>query len=232
MDNHNIERHHLSAEFSSLLTTLGNLLERCANVDNLKKFLQLYSHPLYPEKLYVEPNIYRNAETVSDIIFVLLPTYINFMNRCLLQEIVNRFGNDECRHHNQKYEELFERCGGKLRHHPTPVTDDDIEQCTGRKQLKVSFDGNVNNTTPQDVQAVQGAIMQASGIGQAGLVFASPDPGNSVIFNFLIPYSCVELFRELTDDDLTILAAAGITKVQAEDFEITDIRKHTTDTRL
>ena len=68
MDSHDIDprkRHHLSAEFSSLLTTLGDLLQRCANVDKLRKFLQLYSHPLYPETLYIEPNVYCNAEIVT-----------------------------------------------------------------------------------------------------------------------------------------------------------------------
>ena len=229
MDDHDIdrgERHHLSAEFAMLLTTLGNLLQKCANVDTLRTFLQLYSHPLYPEKLYIEPHILRNAKTASDIISGLLPTYINYMDHYLLQEIVNRFGNEECRHHYQEYQRIFQKLGKRLRHHPAPVTDHGIEQRTRQKRLQASVKGDSNKTTPQDVQAVKGAIMQASGIGEAGLVLANQGPGNSVIFNFLIPYSCVELFRELSDNDLTMLATAGITKVQVEDVEIAVIRKH------
>ena len=229
MDDHDIdqrERHHLCAEFAILLTKLGNLLEKCTKVDTLRTFLQLYCHPLYPEKLYIETRIVCNAKTASDIIFGLLPTYINFMDHYLLQEIVNRFGNEECRHHYQEYQGIFQKFVKRLRHHPAPVTDDDIEQCTRQKRLKVSVKGDANKTTPQNVQAVKGAIRQASGIGQAGLVLANQGPGNSVIFNFLIPYSCVELFRELSDNGLTMLATAGITKVQVEDMEIAVIKKH------
>jgi len=127
------------------------------------------------------------------------------------------------------YKQTFQMSVRKLRHHPAPVTDDIIEQCSSQKRLKVSVDGDVNRTTPQDMQTVQGAITQATGIGQAGLVYANQDPGNSVIFNFLIPHSFVELFNELCNDDLTILASAGITNIQVEELDIAVIKAQTTE---
>ena len=221
-------RYHLSGEFSILLSTLGNLLQQYTDVHSLKNFLRYFSHPLYPEKLYIEPCVYCDATTASDVIFSLTPMYINFIHHYLLQEIVDKFGNEECKHHYQKYEQTFQRSVRKLRHHPAPVTDDIIEQCSSQKRLKVSVDGDVNRSTPQDMQTVQGAITQSTGIGQAGLVYANQDPGNSVIFNFLIPHSFVELFNELCENDLTILASAGITNIQVEELDIAVIKTHTT----
>ena len=220
-------RYHLSGEFSMLLSTLGKLLQQCTNVDSLKNFLRFFCHPLYPEKLYIEPNVYCDAKTASDVILSLTPMYINFIHHHLLQEIVDKLGNDDCKHHYQKYKQTFQRSVKKLWHHPAPVTDDNIEQCSSQKRLKVSVDGDVNRTTPQDMQTVQGAITQATGIGQAGLVYANQDPGNSVIFNFLIPHSFVELFNELCDDDLMILASAGIRNVRVEELDIAVIKTHT-----
>ena len=222
-------RYHLSGEFAMLLSTLGNLLQQCTNVDSLKNFLRFFCHPLYPEKLYIDPNVYCDAKTASDVLLSLTPMYINFIHHYLLQEIVDKLGNDECKHHYQRYKQTFQRLVRKLRHHPAPVTDDNIEQCSSQKRLQVSVDGDVNRTTPQDMQTVQGAITQATGICQAGLVYANQDPGNSVIFNFLIPHSFVELFNELCDNDLTTLACAGITNIQVEELEIAVIKTHTTE---
>lgn len=225
------ECHHISAEFSTLVCALGCLLQQCTDINILKTFLRCYCHPLYPEKLYIEPHIYSNAKTASDILLNLIPTYINFMDHHLLREIVDRFGNEECKSHYGKYEQNFRKFVKKLRHHPAPVTDNGIEQCTSQKRLKVYVDDDVNKTTPQTVQTLQNAIMQATGIGQTGLALASQCVGNSVVFNFLIPHSCAELFSELCDHDLTILAMAGITKIEVEELVITVTKKHTTKPR-
>ena len=229
MGGYNIDpekRYHLSSEFSMLLCTLGNLLQQCTNADRLKNFLRLFSHPLYPEKLYIEPNVYCDAKTASDVIFSLTPMYINFIHHYLLQEIVNQFGNDECKQHYQVYEQTFQKLVGKLQDHPAPVSDDIIEQCSSQKVLKVAVYGDDKRTTPQNIRTVQRAITQATGIGQAGVVYANQDPG---IFNFLIPHSCVELFNELCDDDLTILSSAGIINIQVEKLDIADMQKYTTE---
>ena len=172
-------RYYLSGEFAMLLSKLGNLLQKCTNVDSLKNFLRLFSHPLYPEKLYIEPHVYCNAKTAGDILFSLTPMYINYIHRYLLREIVEKFGNDECKQHYQKYDQTFKRLVSKLRHHSAPVTDDDIEQCSNQKRLKVSAEGDVNRTAPEDMQTVQGAITQATGIDPAGIVYANQDTGRA-----------------------------------------------------
>ena len=49
------------------------------------------------------------------------------------------------------------------------------EQFSGQKGLKVTTSGDVQATTPHDLQRVQ-ATMQATGISPAGQVFAHQDP--------------------------------------------------------
>ena len=169
---------HLNVEFLKMLDTVGNLLEMRTSVDTLKKFLQCYSHPLYPEKRYIDPRVYREAKTVRNVLFSLCPQYINFMQSYDLEEIVHEFGNDECKHHFLRYKHMFQRSVHKLRDDLAPVTDEEIEQYSGRNRLKVTTSDDVTATTPHDLLTVQGAIEQATGVGQAGQVFAHQDPGD------------------------------------------------------
>ena len=220
--------HNLSANFARMLRVVRNKLNECTTVDTLKEFLELYSHPLYPEKLYVEPHVYRNAKTVADTIHSLFPQYMNYMDHYILENIVEQFGNEECRKYFQEYRELFQRSMRKLRGHPAPVTDEEIEQSSGQKRLKVTTSGDARTTTPHDLHTVQEAIEKATGVSRAGQVYAHQDPGNSVTFTLLIPDCVVQLFQELCGEDLIVLADAGITRIQVEDVEILDIHKYTT----
>ena len=222
------KRHRLSAEFSTTLDVVGKKLNECTNVEVLKTFLKHYCHPFYPDKLYVEPHVYHNAETVADIVSSLVPKYINYMHYYTLEMIVDKFGDDECKKCIQEYEQLFQRSVRKLRDHPAPMTDEEIEQSSGQKRCKVTISGDTNSTTPQDLHTVQEAIEQATGVGRAGQVYAHQDPGNSVTFTLLIPDCVVQLFHELCDEDLTVLADAGITRIQVADLEIIDIHKYIT----
>lgn len=215
--------HHLSAEFSKLLCTLGNLLDKCTNVNELKQFLQFYSHPLYPEKRYIEPHVYCHAKTVKEIMLGLFPHYINYVQHYLLKEIVDGYGTDVCRECFHKYEQSFSRFFGKLQNHPAPMTDEEIENRSGQSRLRVTKSGDTNATKLEDIQSVQQAIYQTTGINATGQVFAHQDPGNSVIFTFLIPNCVIQLFIEMSDEDVDILAAAGITQMQVEEAEIMNI---------
>jgi len=123
--------HNLCAEFAKMLTDMGNKLNDCTDVDTLKKFLKFYSHPLYPEKRYVEPHVYCDAKTVEDIVSSLFPEYINYMQHYILDKIVDIFGNEECKVCLQKYKQFFQRSMRALRGHPAPVTDEKIEQFSG-----------------------------------------------------------------------------------------------------
>ena len=219
------EGHHLCAEFSKLLRTLGTLLDKCTNVDDLKAFLCFYSHPLYPNKHYIEPHVYYDAKTVKDIVFCLFPHYINYMEHYLLKEIVNEYGTDVCREHFCQYEQSFLKLFGKVRHHPAPVTDEEIENSIGQSRLRVMTPGDPNATNLQDIQRIQHAIHQTVGTHSTGQVFARQDPGNSIIFTFLIPDCIVQLFHELSDEDRNILAEAGVTKIEVEEWDIVIVKK-------
>ena len=165
---------------------------------------------------------------MEDIVSSLFPEYINYMEHYILNEIVDKFGNEECKEWLQKYEQFFQRSVRKLRDHPAPVTDKEIEQFSGRIRLKVTTSGDARATTPHDLHTVQEAVEQATGVSRAGQVYAHQDPGNSVTFTLLIPDCVVQLFHELCDEDLTVLADAGITRIQVEDLEIVGISRYTT----
>lgn len=220
-------KHHLCAQFAKLLKTLGNLLNECTDVKDLKAFLQFYSHPSYPDKRYIEPQVYCDAQTAADVISCLFPSYINYMAHYLLKEIVAEYGTHVCKECFQKYEDLFDSLVGKLGDHPAPVSDNEIEQLRGQRKLKVYLPGSVDETTPQNVQNVQKAIEQTTGINRVGQRFAFQDEGNSIIFTFLIPDCVVQLFHEFSDDDLNLLAKANITKIQVEETETSDTEMYT-----
>ena len=222
------ERSDLSAEFSTTLTDVGNMLNECTDVGTLKKFLNFLSHPLYPEKRYVEQHVYCNAKTVEEFFSSLFPQYINYMEYTILDKIVDKFGNEKCKECLLKYKHLFQRSVRKLRNHPASMTDEEIELSSAQKRLRVTTSGDARATTPHDLHTVQGAITEAIGVGQAGQVFVCHKSSQSVTFTFLIPHCMVLLFHELCDEDLTVLADAGITRIQVGDLEIVNICKYTT----
>ena len=137
--------HHLSGEFAKMLFIVAALLEKCTNVDVLKEFLKFYSHPMNPDKLWIEPHVYRDAKTVRAVLFSLFPLYINYMEHYILEVIIDKFGNDECRDPFLQYEQMLKRSVSKLREHPAPLSDEEIEQSVGQKRLKVTISGTVQD---------------------------------------------------------------------------------------
>ena len=220
--------HKLSAKFSCLLSTLMDLFDKYADVSKLIRFLNNYSDPMFPEETYVHPSVYEDAQTAGEVISRLKPRYINYVQYHFLDEIIDFVGNDECKKHFDEYVQIFKRLVIKLRHHPAPITDDEIESSIGQKPLKVTQTGDVNATTPQDVQNTQEAIENATGVSRNAQVYARQDGAFSVIFTFLIP-ECVEYrFHELSEADLTLLANAGITKIEVGELEIENISQYCT----
>ena len=222
------KRHKLSAKFACLLTTLTDLLNKCADVSKLKKFLNNYCDPMCPEEIYVHPSVYEDAQTAGEVISRLKPRYINYMQYDFLEEILDLFGNDECKYHFDEYVQTFKRLVRKLRHHPAPITDEEIECSIGQKAIQVTRTGDMNATTPQHIHLTQEAIQKATGIDRKAQVYARQDGAFSVIFTFLIP-ECVEhRFHELSEADLTLLADAGITKIEVGELEIKSISQYCT----
>ena len=74
-------------------------------------------------------------------------------------------------------------------------------------------------------------MKQATGISTSSQVFSGWNDSTSVLLVFLIPETVTDIFHHLCAEDLTILANAGITKIQLEDLEIVDISKHKTNTK-
>ena len=207
---------------------MKKLFNKCVDVGELKEFLNNYSDPMFPEETYIEASVYENAETAGEVISRLKPLYINYMHYYFLDEIIDIFGNDECRKHFDEYVKTFKSIVGKLRHHPAPITDEEIECSIGQTSLKVTQTGDVNATTPQDIQNTQEVVEKASGVSKVAQTYAGQDPGSSVIFTFLIP-ECVEhRFHELSEADLSLLADAGIKKIEVGELEIDNIRQYCT----
>ena len=220
--------HKLSAKFARLLSTLRQLLNKCADVNILKEFLDDYSDPMFPEETYVHRSVYEDAKTAGEVISRLKPRYINYIHYVFLGEIIDVVGNDECKKHFDDYVQTFKRSVRKLRHHPAAIADEEIEVSIGQIVLKITRTGDVNATTLQDIQISQEAIERATGIGRMAQVYARQDPAFSVIFTFLIP-ECVEhRFHELSKVDLNLLADAGITKIVVGELEIVNISQYCT----
>ena len=222
------KRRKLSAKFAYLLTTLSKLFNKCVDVSELKEFINNYSDPMFPEETYIQSSVYEEAQTAGEVISRLNPRYINYMQYQFLDDIIGLYGNDDCKKHFYKYVQTFKRLVRKLRHHPAPITDEEIECSIGQKPLKVTRTGDVNATTPQDVQNTQEAIEKATGVSRVAQVYARQNGAFSVIFTFLIP-ECVEhRFHELSEADLTLLANAGITKIEVGELEIENISQYCT----
>ena len=224
--------HKLSGNFAYLLTTLSDLINECADVSKLKKFLNNYSDPMFPEETYVQPSAYEDAQSAGEVISRLKPRYINYIHYHFLGEILDKFGNNKCRKHFDEYVQTFKRLVRKLRHHPAPITDEEIDCSIGQKPLKVTRTGDVNATTPQDIQNTQEIIEKATGVSKVAQTYARQDGAFSVIFTFLIP-ECVEhRFHELSKVDLTLLADAGIKKIEVGELEIDNISQYCTRVKI
>jgi len=93
--------------------------------------------------------VYRDVQSVRGVLFFMYDEHINYANPHILYEIADRFGNAECKHVCEKYQETFKSFVKKCPDHPAPTTDEDIEPCSSRR-LETSASANVDETS-QDV---------------------------------------------------------------------------------
>ena len=221
------ETHHLSREFASMFSDVTDLLDKSVDMAKLKDFLDCYSHPLYPEQLYVNPKTYKDANTTKQLIKSLCPQFINFMHYYLLEDIVRKFGCDKAIEILQQYTSLKYSRKRKLNSLPGPVTDGEIEQFHGTKKLKVQVEGDSSNVTVEIIDELQKALEKATGIKRAFITYGFHDPG-SVLLTFLIPETILHLFDEPNTEDLAILADSGVMKLEADEVVIDNIQKYST----
>ena len=111
----------------------------------------------------------------------------------------------------------------KLSDLPSPLTDQEVEQSSGVKKLKVGAKGDYTETTVGNIEDIQQALEKATGIKRTFLVYASHDPGRSIILSFLIPENISHILRELRTGDLTILADSGVLRLEHPPHELISV---------
>ena len=225
------EKHDLCQKFASVFRRIIKIMNTLVDVEDLKDFLDLYCHPLYPEQNCIDPRVYRDAKTPRELLKSLSPQFINYMNYYILEGIVKEFGCDEGKQLLEEYKCTLKSKNQerkrKLEDLPDPVTDSEIEQSWRLKRIKVTLNEQMEEATFETMQDTQTALQAATGIDKANIVYASCDPG-SVILNFLIPESICHVLHELSEEDLAILAVAGVLKLRIDEFVIENIQKYAT----
>ena len=220
------ETHHLSSDFANMFSNITDLLDKSVDMAKLKDFLDCYSHPLYPEQLYVNPKIYKDANTTKKLIKSLCPQFINFMHYYLLEDIVRKFGCDRAKKVLQQYTDQYSH-KKKLSDRPGPITDGEIEQFHGARKLKVQVEGDTSDATVETISKTHKALEMASGIIKAVITYAFYDSG-SILLTFLIPASISHIFHELNAEDLAILADSGVMSLEIDEVVIDNIQKYST----
>ena len=216
----------MSTKFARTVESVADHLNRSTVAEDLKRFLSAVCDPLIPEKMFIERTVYESKCTTKDVIYSLIPHYINYISYVLLEEIIDTFNNQEARVVLNDYIRDIRKC--RLRELSPPTSDEEMDDFQGRKELKVTIDDDEENITVDDVHRVTRAVEQATGIPKSSQVFTASNASNSVLLVFLIPETVTDIFHHLCAEDLTILANAGITKIQLEDLEITNISKYIT----
>ena len=216
-------------EFAVVLTKIVKQLNKTADVEDLKDFLELLCHP-HTGQRYINIKLYAHCVTPRDIIKALVPQYINFMHTHLLRRIVKSFGNEQSVTLLKQYEDNFP-CKKPLKRMRDPLTFEETEDCDGSKRLKTvcNWHTNVDNTTREDVERMRQIISRNTGINEIVIVFAHQTPG-SVIFTFLIPEMVVSSFSNLDDDSQRDLAKHGILRIEVNNVVI-DLQSLQTETK-
>ena len=217
------EKWRVCSYFTTLLDRIKKLLKKHVKPKDLVGFLRLHCHPLYPEKLYVDPKILQHVKSVSKVMESLVPDYINYMETGLLEAIVERF---ECKKAQTLLQQYHDRYPDfrQLRDMPNPIPDERLDQ-TRREMLRAKCEGHFDNARAVDVKRIQTSIEGATGIDHRFVTPAQHSEG-SFILTFLIPESVRGVFHELCDEDLELLAMAGIVELKFNDFVISDIQEY------
>ena len=217
------------ANFARTVDVIAEQLNKSIPVNKLKRFLSVLCHPLMPENNFITRSVYEQKCTTEDVIFSLIPQYINYLSFSLLEEIIDTFDNREAKTALNAYKRETRKF--RLRELSPPVSDDEIDDFQGQKRLKITVDVDEDKATVDDVHSVTGAVEQATGISRSSQIFTAWNDSTSILLVFFIPETVTDIFHHLCTEDLTILANAGITKIQLEDLEIANISRHMTNTK-
>ena len=173
------ETHHLSSGFASMFSDLTDLLDKSVDIAKLKDYLDCYSHPMYPEQLYVDPKTYKDATTTKQLIKSLCPQFINFMHYYLLEDIVGKFGCDKAKKVLQEYTGQKNSRKRKLKDLLGPIMEE-IEQFHGTKKLKIEVERDTSDATVKTISETQEARKKATEINRAVITYGFHDKLNSL----------------------------------------------------
>ena len=119
------------SEFAEMLTKVTELLDESTDLETLKCFLDLLSHPRTFQP-YINIKLYEHCRTPQEIVKALHPQYINHLNTYLLRQIVNKFGNEQSKTLLKEYEDnsLRKKPLKKMR---LQTSDEEMEIHTGNQ---------------------------------------------------------------------------------------------------
>ena len=217
------EQARICGYFAVVMDRITEIVASSVEKDKLLQFLHFYGHPLNPEMCYIDQQILQSTSSVSEVMKFLFPDCINYMNTGLLEDIVVRFECKEAERLLQQYRDRYP-LNRLLRDMPDPVSDErlDLTRC---KRLRVKCDGDFDSARALDIKRIRTSVEDATGIDQQFVTHAQHSEGFLKLI-FLIPESVVNVFQELCDEDLEILAEAGIVELQIDDFVISVIKKY------
>ena len=217
------EQKRICSYFATVMDRITEILKALLKLEALLQFLHFHCHPLNPEMLYVDQHILHHTVSVSDVMKSLVPDYINYMDTVLLEAIVERFEVKEAQKLLQEYHDRYPHLR-QLSDMPDPVPDERLD-LTRRKRLRATCDLDFDSARANDVKRIRKSIEDSTGIDHRFVTPAQHSEG-SLILTFLIPDSVSGIFQELCDEDLELLAEAGIVELQINDFVLSDIKKY------
>ena len=217
------EQARIYGYFAIVMDRITEIVALSVEQDKLLQFLHFYGHPLNPGMHYIDEQILQSTGSVSEVMKSLFPDYINYMDTGLLEDIIKRFECKEAARLLQQYHERYP-IDRPLKDMPNPVSDERLD-LTQRKRLRVECDADYSSARANDVKRIRTGLESATGIDHRFITHAQHRKGSLKLI-FLIPKSVAGIFQELCDEDLELLAEAGIVELQIDDFVISDIQKY------
>ena len=145
----------------------------------------------------------------------LNPQVINFLNWGILQKVVDAF-DSKLLPAIKAYTTRFSP-HTQLSTLPDALSEKQILEFSGVQRLRVTLTGGGNEWTLGDVQQVREAVEKVAGVDQDFITYAYWEGGfNTHQFTFLFPVSVSEIFNELCEEDLTILANVGVRSLELD----------------
>ena len=213
---------HCNSEFQQLISDVGTSLAVKVEVNQLKEYLQSFSHILYPENQYIDPSILNNADSIPHIFTALQPQFINFLNWGILWKAADAFDVEMVPAFQLYKSRLLSDT--PLSTLPDPQSEKEISEFKIIQKLRVTRGGGSGiEWTLGDIQLVKEAMEKATGIDQEFIIYAYWEGGFSTHqFTFLIPKCISVIFEELCEEDLAILAGIGVQRLEVDYHTVAD----------